>query len=243
MSENEDEEMRNQIKVVVLGSSGVGKTSLITRYKSGKFLTTIPSTVGSNFVKIKKIVNNKKYSLNIWDTAGQERFQSLTQTYVKNAQIILLVYSIIDKKSFEDLNTWLEIVKDKNGSKGYSLGIAANKCDLYEEVEVSEKKGEEFAKKANAVWKLTSAKEQNKGLDELMDELLKNYIELEEKNSNINDATIKLNSTTFSERKKGCCCRNNKNEDKNDNRTSVMSNYSSNNKTVSEDKDLSISIF
>ena len=244
MSENEDDEISSQIKVILLGSTGVGKTSLITRYKSGKFLANIPSTCGSNFLKINKIVNKKKYTLNIWDTAGQEKFQSLVQTYVKNAKIILLVYSIIDKKSFEDLNAWLTLIKDKNGSKGYSLGIAANKSDLHNEIEVSEKKGEEFAKKAKAIFKLTSAKEDNKGLDELVDELLKNYIELEEKNNNnSNDVTIKLDTTVFSERKKGCCCKSNKSEDKNDTRTSVMSNYSANNKTGSENKDLSITLF
>ena len=83
MSEKDEEEINNQIKVVILGSVGVGKTSLITRYKTRKFLKNIPSTSGSNFVNIIKIINNKKYILNIWDTAGQEKFNSLTQTFIK----------------------------------------------------------------------------------------------------------------------------------------------------------------
>ena len=244
---SEDDEMRTQIKVIVLGSVGVGKTSLITRYKSGKFLKNIPSTIGSTFVKIDKIFNKKKYTLNIWDTAGQERYQSLAQTYLKNAQIILLVYSITNKKSFEDLNTWLDLIRDKNGKDGYSLGIAANKSDLYDEMEVNNKKGEEFARKAKAIWKLTSAKADNGGINELMEELLKNYIELEERFSNINtnDTTIKLDNTVFSERKKGGCCKSNKNEkiNKNNIRTSVRSNYSANNKTGNDDKDLSLSLY
>ena len=82
ISEKDEEEINNQIKVI-LGSVGIGKTSLITRYKTRKFIKNIPPTSGSNFVNITKIINNKKYILNIWDTAGQEKFNSLTQTFIK----------------------------------------------------------------------------------------------------------------------------------------------------------------
>ena len=79
MDEKNEEEIYDEIKVILLGSSGVGKTSLITRYKTRKFIRNITSTHGSNFVTMKKTFNNKKYILNIWDTAGQEKYNSLTQ--------------------------------------------------------------------------------------------------------------------------------------------------------------------
>ena len=241
MSEKDEEEINNQIKVVILGSVGVGKTSLITRYKTRRFIKNIPSTSGSNFVNIIKIINNKKYILNIWDTAGQEKFNSLTQTFIKNAKIVLLIYSIIDKKSFQDLDTWLNLVKERNGEKGYLLGIAANKSDLYEQSEVSDEEGKKYAKKIKAIWKLTSALKENKGIDELIEELLNNYINYEEKGNN-EDVKIKLDKSSFSKdnKKEKGCCKNKKN--KNENNIRYRSNYSSTSvisKSLSEDNDSS----
>ena len=209
MSEK-DEDVHNEIKVIILGSVGVGKTCLITRYKTGKFLQTIPSTFGSNFVKINKIINNKEYIFNLWDTAGQEKYNSLTQTFTKNAKIVILVYSITDKKSFLALDNWLKLVKDGNGETGYVLGVAGNKSDLYTESEVPDKKGKEYAKKINAVFKLTSAKEESKGIEELMNELVMNYVQIEEKEEKTNNRTnsgVRLDSLYLSKKKKkgGCC--------------------------------------
>ena len=221
------EETPNEIKIIILGSVGVGKTCLITRYKTGKFLQHIPSTFGSNFVKIDKIINNKKYVLNIWDTAGQEKYNSLTQTFTKNAKIVILVYSIIDKKSFLDLDNWLKLVKEGNGEKGYVLGVAANKWDLYLQSEVSDKKGKEYAKKINAIWKSTSAKEESKGIEELISELTMEYIKIEESGGNIRTESIRLDKNMASKDKKGGCCSGGKKKEKNkittENKESVVS--------------------
>ena len=178
MSKKDEVGINNQIKVIVLGSPGVGKTALITHYKTRKFIRNIPSTSGSNFVTINKIIDNKKYILNFWDTAGQEKYKSLTQSFTKNAKIVLLIYSIIDKKSFQDLDVWLNLVKERNGKKGYSLGIASNKSDLLEQSEVDDEEGKKYAEKEKAIWKLTSALEENKGIDELIELLLNNYINI-----------------------------------------------------------------
>ena len=221
------EDLTSEIKIIILGSVGVGKTCLITRYKTGKFLQHIPSTFGSNFVKIDKIINNKKYVLNIWDTAGQEKYNSLTQTFTKNAKIVILVYSIIDKKSFLDLDNWLKLVKEGNGEKGYVLGVAANKWDLYLQSEVSDKKGKEYAKKINAIWKSTSAKEESKGIEELISELTMEYIKIEESGGNIRTESIRLDKNMASKDKKGGCCGGGKKKEKNkittENKESVVS--------------------
>ena len=191
--------------MIILGSVGVGKTCLITRYKTGKFLQHIPSTFGSNFVKIEKIINNKKYILNIWDTAGQEKYNSLTQTFTKNAKIVILVYSMIDKKSFLDLDNWLKLVKQENGESGYALGVAANKSDLYSQAEINDKKGQEYAKKINAIWKQTSAKEESKGIEELIKELTLRYIKIEETVRNSRSDSIRLSKNMINKKKGGCC--------------------------------------
>jgi len=194
---------KNEIKIIVVGSMAVGKTCLINHYQTGKFLSEIPSTCGSSFVQKKKIINGKKYTLNLWDTAGQEKYDSLTKIFAKNANIIILVYSIVDKLSFQSLNKWLKLVKDINGEDGYALGVAANKSDLYKKSVVPDSQGQEYAKKIKAIWKSTSAKEEDRGIDDLIDELVKIYIEME-KNTN-NPDYIKLNNNKERKKKEGCC--------------------------------------
>ena len=192
MSKNEAQ--IKELKVIILGSIGVGKTSLITRYKTGKFFENTPSTLAPNYANIEKIINNKKYELNIWDTAGQEKFNSLTQSFIKDAKIVLIVYSIIDKKSFEDLDFWLNLVKQTIGDKGYSLAVIANKNDLYLESEISDKKGKNYAKKINALWISTSAKKDDNGIEELMNQLIIDYIKIEEIEGNKHIKSIRLDS-------------------------------------------------
>ena len=221
MSENDKQ---NEVKVILLGSIGVGKTCLIMRYKTGKFLDKLPSTRAANFVQIKKIFNNKEYIFNIWDTAGQEKYNSLTQTFAKNAKIIILVYSIVDKDSFTALGKWLELAKNSNGTQGYSLGVAANKSDLYKENIkdiIPDSKGKEYAQKINAIWKSTSAKEDSESIEELMNELMEDYIN-NIKDLNNNDASYRLDSTILSKKEKhGCCKGNSNNANKKRSETSV----------------------
>ena len=200
----------NEIKIIIPGSVGVGKTCIITRYKTGKFLEDIPSTQGSNYVQIIKNINNKNYIFNFWDTAGQEKYNSLTKSFTKNSQIVILVYSIVDKKSFEALDFWLDLVKKENGDTGYTLGVAGNKSDLYQDSKVPDIKGKEYS----AIWKSTSAKEDSKSIEELINELTENYIR--ENNTKNRGSTIKLNNKFFNKKqeKKGCCGSDNNKKNK-----------------------------
>jgi small GTP-binding protein len=243
--QNSDKPKSNTIKIIVVGSMAVGKTCLIAHYQTGKFLSEIPSTCGSSFVQIKKTLKGKKYTLNLWDTAGQEKYDSLTKIFTKNANIVILVYSIVDKKSFQALNKWLKLVKDINGEDGYALGVAANKSDLYKQSVVPDSQGQDYAKKIKAVWKSTSAKEEDKGIELLIDELLEIYLNM--KTNNNNPQYIQLNDRNDNKKKEGGCCKgkgNNKNADynetmKRDNRintkVSVISDDENNNKDDDED--------
>ena len=205
----------SQIKIIVVGSMDVGKTSLIEHYQTGKFLSEIPSTCGSSFSQIKKVIKGKKYILNLWDTAGQEKYDSLIKIFAKNANIVILVYSIIDKKSFQSLNKWLKLVKEINGEDGYAIGVAANKSDLYKQSVVSDGQGQDYAKKIKAIWKSTSAKEEDRGIEELIDELLEIYLKIQNNNSNPN--YIKLGNIRDNNRREGKCCRGNGNNSNNNN--------------------------
>lgn len=226
----EESEKDNQgcekIKLVILGSLSVGKTSLITRYTSGKYFNTLPPTCGTSFVKKKKIINGEKYILNIWDTAGQERYDSLTQLFTNNAQIAILVYSIVDKKSFDDLDKWLELIKKSNYNNNLSIGIAANKSDLYKHSVISDSKGKEYAKNINAFWKSTSAKLDDQGIDMLVDELMNDFLE----NKKYNNNNFIEDSFTLNDKKKEKdikCCINNKIKIKNKEKNSIKENKGS----------------
>ena len=191
------------IKVILIGSISVGKTCLIHHYKTGEFLDKIPSTQDCSFTEIKKKYNNQVYTLNFWDTAGQEKYRSLTRTFMKNSQIVILVYSIVDKASFDDLDMWIKIINENIGEDGYVLGIAANKSDLYKEEKVKSTLGEGYAKKVNAIFKTTSAKDH--GISELVEQLLKKY--LEKYGNTQNQKGDKLGHPIPNEpiKKKSCC--------------------------------------
>merc|ERR1711988_1069767 len=89
-----------------IGDSGVGKTCLLLRYANDAFSPTFITTIGIDF-KIKNIqVDNKRIKLQIWDTAGQERFRTITTSYFRGAQGILLVYDVTDRQTFTDIKTW-----------------------------------------------------------------------------------------------------------------------------------------
>ena len=196
---------KNTIKIIVVGSMAVGKTCLINHYQTGKFLSEIPSTCGSSFIQKKIIINGIKYTLNLWDTAGQEKYNSLTKMFTKNANIIILVYSIVDKQSFLDLGKWLKFVKDINGEDGYIIGIAANKSDLYKNSVVSDNQGQEYARKIKAIWKSTSAKEEDRGINILIDELVQIYVKMDKDNNN--PQGLKLNNNKKNKKREGGCCK------------------------------------
>ena len=132
--ENNEHEKITSIKLIIIGSINVGKTSLLARYATGKFQSISKSTSNASFItKIKEDNNKKKYEIKLWDTAGQEKYRCLTKIFMKEAKIALLVYSIDDINSFNDLNIWVNIVKKINSDK-VIFGIATNKADLYKKL-------------------------------------------------------------------------------------------------------------
>ena len=109
-------------KVVLIGESGVGKTSIISRYMTDKFSASLGSTPGANFTTKTVFLKDENQSIKfeIWDTAGQEKFRSLAKVFYKNAAICILVYDITKKQTFEELQKfWIEEIK-ANASKNIS---------------------------------------------------------------------------------------------------------------------------
>ena len=165
-------------KVVLVGESGVGKTSIINRYLNNTYNENQKSTFAPKFKN--KVLNypeyNKSISFDIWDTAGQEAYRSITKNFYVNAAIGVMVYDIRNRESFENIKKyWSQQLKD-SGVQNIVLAIAGNKCDIFNEEEVSESEAREYAESIGAVFKLTSCKE-NIGINELFLECGKKFLE------------------------------------------------------------------
>jgi small GTP-binding protein len=201
-------------KVVLVGESGVGKTCIIQRYVNNDYNENTESTSTSTYtyksIDYKNL--NKSISFDIWDTAGQELYRALAKNFYLNASIGILVYDIRRKKSFEAIKDyWYEQLKEF-GEENMVFGVAGNKCDLFQEEEVSEEEGKKFAKSIGAIFHLTSCKE-SIGIDDLFEECGKKYLEVnnlisENKKGN-NDKIVldknKVNDDSNAGKKKKCC--------------------------------------
>ena len=198
-------------KVVLVGESGVGKTSIINRYINNDFNENEQATLGPIYKN--KVIQypkyNKSISFDLWDTAGQEAYRSVTRNFYINAAIGLMVYDIRVKDSFENIKTyWSEQLKEY-GEENIILAIAGNKSDLFEQQEVSEKEVKKFAESIGAIFKLTSCKE-NIGINELFYECGKKYLEVNKligKDNKGNNENLKIDGKDNNGKKgkKKCC--------------------------------------
>ena len=175
---DDEEETFTELKVVLLGDSGVGKSSILKQYVTHTFDPDINSSISSKYiskeVKIEDI--NKTVKFNLWDTAGQEKYRSLAKIFYKDAVIIILVYSIDNKNSFESLKTyWYDEVKNNN-PLNVIFGVIGNKYDLYNLSQIEENEAEEWADSIGGIFQLTSAKS-NTGIDLLFYNLAKKYFD------------------------------------------------------------------
>ena len=147
---------REVIRLALLGNYQVGKTTLRNIFLNIDFSENILSTVGINKADTKFILDcGKEIKLIIWDTAGQERFKSIAITSVRNAQGIILIFDLTDRKSFNDLNTWLGDIN--NATNQVTIVLFGNKCDLPNR-EITKEEAENFAKENNLTYFETSAK-------------------------------------------------------------------------------------
>ena len=183
------EQSEESIKIILLGNTQVGKTSIIDKFEKNIFLNTTMSTIGSNFIIKFLNINGENVKIELWDTAGQEKFRALSKLFVKNSKIVILVYDITSQESFIGLNFWHEFLINEL-DQNIVLGLVGNKADLYEKEEVSQKEGKECAEKWGANFTLLSAKEDKEGIDNYIIGLVKKYLEKkneleEEKNNNI----------------------------------------------------------
>ena len=148
-------------KLVVLGDSSVGKTSLIHNYINKEFIADFKATIGADFSSIIENVDGKKIEFQIWDTAGEERFHSVSSTFYRGTDTCILVFDLTNRISFERLQFWREAMIEKGGMEhpdNFPFIIFANKTDLKNDIVVSNQEIEAYAQQIKSRVFFVSAK-------------------------------------------------------------------------------------
>ena len=175
-NKGEEDNNSNLIKVILVGDSGTGKTQLITVAAGFEFNSTSLTTTSCSYVQIKLQKNKKEYKINLWDTIGQEKYRSLTKIFLKDSKIVIFVYDITNRATFDSLKYWKKIIDDVLGPTPL-FGVVGNKNDLYLEEKVKEDEGEAFAKSINAKFLYTSAKNESNAFVKFIEQILDDYVE------------------------------------------------------------------
>ncbi|GJQ13310.1 hypothetical protein GpartN1_g5101.t1 [Galdieria partita] len=151
------------LKVVVLGDSGVGKTSLLERFVNRRFSQQYKATIGADFLTKDMFVDDRNVNLQIWDTAGQERYQSLGSAFYRGADACVLVFDITDVKSFESLETWRDeflVSANPSDPQHFPFVVLGNKSDLEAQRSVPSRRVQQWcSSKGDIPYFETSAKE------------------------------------------------------------------------------------
>ena len=187
-------------KILLLGDWSVGKTCFLMRYTENTFTDIHLSTIGIDY-KLKNVTleNGDVAKVQIWDTAGQDRYKSITKSYVRGANGIILIFDVTNQKSFEGIENWIKQVKEQVSSK-VCVALVANKIDDKENREVSEENGMKLAKENGYPYYEASAKE-GINIEECFDNLIK-QISQNYGNTTENEGRQLENKKKES---KGCC--------------------------------------
>ncbi len=178
----QDKIIRNLIPLGLIGNSIVGKSSLSNVFIGEKFNEDIITTIGIDCFmtdinyKFKGEKKERKIKIKIWDTAGQEKFRSVGLKYINNCYGIIVVYSVTDENSFNEVDYWIEQIQNSYDLSKYPFILVGNKCDLIDERIISKEEGEKKAKEYNIKFFETSARN-NINVKECFMSLIENIIE------------------------------------------------------------------
>ena len=207
----EGEEEDNIVKVILVGESNVGKTSLINVFLTGKFEEKVMNTTSASCIHKKLTTDISSYSIMMWDTAGQEKFRSINKIFIKESKIVIFVYDIIRRSTFEEIPWWVNYVKELLGDEAI-FGLVGNKADLFDKEEeikeqkkefdlVDKKEASNYAEQIGALFIETSAKEDSKGFNQFITKIVKEYEKLKKPKKR---SSFSLKKTKIKKKRK-CC--------------------------------------
>ena len=205
-NDNEIEKNNLEYKIITLGDSSVGKTSIINRFINDTFDEELTPTLGIKHTFKTLEINNTKVKLSVIDTNGQEKYRSLSVSYFRHADVVLFIFNLNEPLSFNNIQEWINVFNDNNNKKKVILKyLIGSKSDLEQRVE--QNLIDEFANNNNMLYMATSAKTNNQ-ITELFQKIGEDILKEEEKKTN--DMIRTKNSSrillkTKEKNRKKCC--------------------------------------
>ena len=178
MNEIEKKDSDITIKLLLIGNAYVGKTLIVQKFLDNTFSKTTMTTIGVDLQYKILDINGKKVKYLIWDTAGEDRMKTMTYAYYRGCHVVLIVYDVTSKKSFENVTTWVECV-DKFAKSNVLRILVGNKTDLEDKRVISKEEGKKLAEENGLKFYEISAKTMN-GLVEMFEDVAKEYVQIYE---------------------------------------------------------------
>ena len=200
----EEESYDERIRMMLLGDSNVGKTSILKRYCKNQFSESYISSMGIDFETKYIKVGKKTINLQIWDTAGQERYKVIAKNYYNKSDGFIIVYDITNKNSFDSISNWVKDIKELASYDNKNI-ILGNKCDLENMRQISKEEGDNLAKKYNCQFFEVSA-QSGKNIDKSFLCLVQSILK-DGNNSNSSRRGSEIDKQSYSEnnKKRKCC--------------------------------------
>ena len=203
MTSKEDNDINeNQIKIMILGNSAVGKTSFIIKCTEDCFQEVYLSTIGIDYKEKEVIIEGKKYKILLYDTTGQERFKSLAINLIKDADGVMLMYDITNRESFNSIIDWIKNIEERKG-ENFPTIILGNKVDNEDIRKVSKEEGEKVAE-GNDISFFEISNKTGVNVNEALLAFIKEILSFKKKNVFLKTQTISIKSLK-TKKKKNCC--------------------------------------
>jgi Ras-related protein Rab-7A len=198
------------LKVIILGDSGVGKTSLMNQYVHKRFSAQYKATIGADFLTKEVMIDDKLVTLQIWDTAGQERFQSLGVAFYRGADSCVLVYDITDAKSFDNLESWMDefiVHAAPRNPDTFPFVVLGNKADMASSKrQVSTAKAKAWATQKGDVPLFETSAKEALNVEQAFYTIAKNALQQESQQKPIFiPESLDLNKKEDEKKAGGCC--------------------------------------
>ena len=200
MNDEEKKDSDITIKLLLIGNAYVGKTLIVQKFIDNTFSKSTVSTIGVDLQSKIIDINGKKVKYLIWDTAGEDRMKTMTYSYYRGCHVILIVYDVTERKSFQNVTTWVECI-DKFAKSNVLRILVGNKTDLEDKRVVTKKKRKKLAEAHGLKYYEISALKIT-GLHEMFEDIAKEYVEIYEQKAYKN---FQLKKEEIKKKNKLCC--------------------------------------
>lgn len=189
------------VKTIIIGDSNVGKSNILTKFVDDEFNSDCSSTIGVDYKSVRIDHGNETIKLLIWDTAGQERFKSITKTYYKGSQVIIICFDLTNRNTFDNVDSWLEEIYGENLSNPIIV-LVGTKSDLQSTIAISKEEGIKKAAQLKLQGYFETSSKTSIGIDDMFLSIIKIYYSFNDinkmkKTKLSNKSNIKINKNIF----------------------------------------------